>query len=56
MTNGNSQYSKSGIHFQGEAQDYLHPSERTTRGQAGWVVAIVIVLLAAAVISALALR
>jgi uncharacterized C2H2 Zn-finger protein len=44
-----------GVHFQGEAQDYLHPFERPTSGHPGWVLVLAIVLLAAVVISALAL-
>jgi hypothetical protein len=42
-----------GVHFQGEAQDYLHPSERTEVGRSNWVVVLFVVLLAAAVMSAL---
>jgi hypothetical protein len=46
-----------GIHFQGEAQDYLHASEQPTRGhRPGWVVAIAIVLFVTVVISVLAFR
>lgn len=45
-----------GVHFQGEAQDYLYPSERPTSGHPVWVVAVAVVLLAALIISALALR
>ena len=45
-----------GVHFQGEAQDYLHPSEQPTGGCTGWVVAVAFVVLTAVFISALALR
>ena len=44
-----------GVHFQGEAQDYLHPSERPTGGHAGLTVVLAIVLVTVMVISALAL-
>jgi hypothetical protein len=44
-----------GVHFQGEAQDYVHPSEQPTGGRPGWVVVLAVVLLAAVVISALGL-
>lgn len=44
------------VHFQGEAQDYLHPSERPTADYSGGVVALAVVLMAAVVIIALALR
>jgi DNA-directed RNA polymerase subunit RPC12/RpoP len=44
-----------GVHFQGEAQDYLHASERPDGGRSGWVVVLLIVLLAALIIGALTL-
>jgi predicted amidophosphoribosyltransferase len=47
--------SECGVHFQGEAQDYLHSSERPSSGHAVWIVVLVVVLLAATFISALAL-
>jgi hypothetical protein len=44
------------VHFQGEAQDFLHPSERPTASRAGWVAVVALVLVAAMVICALTLR
>lgn len=46
-----------GVHFQGEAQDFSHPSERPTgSGTPSWVVVVVILLLVALVVSVLGLR
>ncbi len=45
-----------GIHFQGEAQDYLHRSERTSGGQPRWVTVVAVVLLVVLIISFLAFR
>jgi hypothetical protein len=46
-----------GIHFQGEAQDYLHPSERAEgRPASTMVVVLVALLLVALVIAAIGLR
>jgi hypothetical protein len=44
-----------GVHFQGQAQEYLHPSERPTNCHAGWVVVLAVVLALVTVISVLAL-
>jgi hypothetical protein len=48
--------SECGVNFQGEAQDYLHPSERPTGGHSTWVVALVVLLVAAVVIGALVFK
>jgi hypothetical protein len=45
-----------GVHFQGEAHDFLHPSERPAGGLPGWVVALAVVLLAAIAVGLLASR
>jgi hypothetical protein len=47
--------SECGVHFQGEAQDYLHPSERPTHGHANLAMVLAIILVVTTVISALAL-
>ncbi len=47
--------SECGVHFQGEAQDHLHPSERPTGGRPGWVVLLAVVMLLVAIIGALLL-
>jgi hypothetical protein len=48
--------SECGVHFQGEAQDYLHPSEQPTGGRSAWVVALAVLLLAAVIIGAVVVR
>ena len=47
-----------GVHFQGEAQDFVHPSQRSAgRGGAPvWVVVLAALVLAAIAVSALGLR
>jgi uncharacterized C2H2 Zn-finger protein len=45
-----------GVHFQGEAQDYLHPSERAGSRPRHWLVAVAVLLLIAFAVSALGLR
>jgi predicted amidophosphoribosyltransferase len=45
-----------GVHFQGEAQDFLHPSDRPTNRRLLWRIAIVLLLVAAVAISVFALR
>ena len=46
-----------GVHFAGEAQDFVHPSEQTTRGRAPlWFVAVVLVLVMILVLITLAGR
>lgn len=47
-----------GVHFQGEAQDFAHPSDRQVggKGPAVWVVALVVLLLAAMAVGVLGLR
>jgi len=46
---------KCGVHFQGEAQDFIHPSEQLpkTRRAVGWVVAFAVLLVVAIVIAVL---
>jgi hypothetical protein len=43
-----------GVHFQGEAQDFIHPTERRAHTKPNWVIVAAIVLLIVFVISALA--
>jgi hypothetical protein len=45
-----------GIHFQGEAQDYLHPSERPTNGRSMWLLILATALLLAFIMGALVSR
>ncbi|MCE9560771.1 MAG: hypothetical protein K8U57_01825 [Planctomycetes bacterium] len=47
-----------GIHFQGEAQDFAHPSESPTgqNGQPRWVIGIAVLLLVAMAVGFLAMR
>jgi len=47
-----------GVHFQGEAQDFAHPSETAGAGGGpqGWVVAVAVMLLAAMEVGLLGLR
>jgi hypothetical protein len=44
-----------GVHFQGEAQDFLHPSERPTNGRASLAMVLAIILVVTTVVSALVL-
>jgi hypothetical protein len=44
-----------GVHFQGDAQDFLHASECPTNGHAGMAMMLAIILVVTTVISALAL-
>jgi predicted amidophosphoribosyltransferase len=42
------------VNFQGEAQDFIHPSEQSTaKRRPAWVVVVVVLLLAALVFAAL---
>ena len=47
-----------GVHFQGEAQEFAHPSEQSpaNSGLPTWVVAVAVLLLAAMAIGLLGLR
>ena len=47
-----------GIHFQGEAQDFVHPSEqaRGRNGMSLWVMAVAVLLLAAMAVGLISLK
>ncbi len=45
-----------GVHFQGEAQDYLHPIEQPAGSRIGWGWVVIVVLLVALLISAMSIR
>ena len=42
-----------GVHFQGRAEDFTHPSERIIEGRPLWFVVVAIVLLAVMVVASL---
>jgi hypothetical protein len=50
--------SECGIHFQGEAQDFIHPTEspRETGRHGPWIVAVALLLVVALVLGAIAMR
>ena len=50
--------SECGIHFQGEAQDFTHPTEslRATGRHRSWIVAVALLLVVALVLGTLAMR
>ena len=52
------QCSECGVHFQGEAQEFTHPSEqpRTGAGLPAWVAAVAVLLLVAMALGLLGLR
>jgi hypothetical protein len=45
-----------GVHFQGDAQDYLHPSERPGSPSKRWLVAVAVLLLIALALSSFGFR